>query len=811
MRTVVLASLRRHTRRYVAASIAVVIGVAFIITTNALSSSARNGMTSGVGAPYAGADVVVSGLDGPEAQQVLDRARDEGADAAVLGWAWLPVSMDGQVLTDQTDVGALAREESLRWQELVEGRFPRADDEAVVDANAAKSNHVTIGDTLTLGKGRDALDVKVVGTVDSPSSLVWAAVYLTQDAQSRWLDQSLVDSVAWNGDGSVDAQVDQLSTTFPDTTVQPTADFVDAQQARATNGVDMIALMLLLFAAIAIGTSVMVIANTFSILFAQRMRDFALLRCVGATRKQVLRSIRLEAVALGAVASTVGLAVGTGIGLGLVAVIRAVAPGARMGEVSFSATWFAAAFVVGMLVTVVASWLPTRRTVRVSPLAALRPDTGVDTGSAAGRLQIGLGVALVLLGVAAMAAAVVGAVVPFMLAGGAATFFGVVVLGPVLVPALIRLAGRLTARLVGPPGRLAASNAVRNPRRTAATTASLLVGVTLTTAVLTGLATARGAIADEMNTDHPLDATISATAGTPLDPGIVDAARAVPAVEQAVAVPGTVGRLDHRVGKLPVVAPGDVSGLMRSNPDFAAPAPNQIHVPYAAFGAGTVPDRVTVTVGDTARTLEVVAGEDWGNVAVVAPATLAALDDDPTVQAVWMRADLDADAEDVAGDLAAVSAASDGSVETTLAKWAFVDLQLDVVTGAIVGLLGIAVLIALIGIANTLGLSVLERARENALLRALGLTRRQLRTTLAVEAVLLSVVATVVGTVLGIVFAWVGVHTMLGEFIDDIATTLPVGQLALVVLVSGLAGLGACVLPARRAARVTPAEGLALD
>ncbi len=176
-----------------------------------------------------------------------------------------------------------------------------------------------------------------------------------------------------------------------------------------------------------------------------------------------------------------------------------------------------------------------------------------------------------------------------------------------------------------------------------------------------------------------------------------------------------------------------------------------------------------------------------------------------------MRATDGADPEDLGGDLEALAGRYDAEVENGLADRAWVDLQLDVTTGAVVGLLGIAVVIALIGIANTLGLSVLERARENALLRALGLTRRQLRTTLAIEAVLLSVVATLIGTSLGVAFAWVGVQSLVEPVIDGASVAYPVGQLALVVLVAGVAGLLAGVLPARRAARITPAAGLATE
>ena len=166
-----------------------------------------------------------------------------------------------------------------------------------------------------------------------------------------------------------------------------------------TEGVNVLALSLLLFAAIALFVSIMVIANTFSILFTQRLRDFALLRCVGATRKQVLRSVRIEALVIGIAASLLGLLLGTGVGYGLVALTERVIPSAAMGAVEMSVGWYLAAFVVGVGVTLVASWLPTRRVVRVSPLVALRPDDGIDARTTAGRLRIATGFALGLVGV----------------------------------------------------------------------------------------------------------------------------------------------------------------------------------------------------------------------------------------------------------------------------------------------------------------------------------------------------------------------------------------------------------------------------
>jgi putative ABC transport system permease protein len=179
--------------------------------------------------------------------------------------------------------------------------------------------------------------------------------------------------------------------------------------------------------------------------------------------------------------------------------------------------------------------------------------------------------------------------------------------------------------------------------------------------------------------------------------------------------------------------------------------------------------------------------------------------------AVWARAGDGADAEDLSGDLAALAGAAGAELDGGHGNRSWVYLQVDILTGAVVGLLAVAIVIALVGIANTLGLSVLERARENALLRAMGLTRRQLRGAMAAEGLLLSSVATVLGTAIGLLFAWVGVQVMVAGVVDGAGFTVPVWQVLAVAAVAGLAGLAACVVPARRAALVTPAAGLALE
>ena len=450
MRTVLLASLRTHTRRYVAAVVAVVVGVAFVVTVSALSSATRDGLVAGIDQPFRGADAVVSDVDGEDAARLVRSAEQRGDHAVPIGWTVQQVSEGDRVIGERTDVGVLAQDPELRWQDLREGRFPEGADEALADVNAAKGDRIEVGDRLRVGAGSRAVVVTVVGLADSPA-MFRGSVYLPWPVAERWSSSFYVESVAYAGSAGTGDIVERLRDET-DATVQSPDAYVEELQTKITNEVNVIAMVLLVFAAIALFVSVLVIANTFSILFAQRSRDFALLRCVGATRRQVLRSIRLEALCLGLVASLLGLAVGTGLGRGLVALARGLMPPDTMGSPSLSPRWYAVAFAVGLVVTLVAAWLPTRRSVRVSPLVALRPDDGIDVRTAAGRLRTGAGLALVVGGVVLLGASIAAHSVAVMIAGGGATFTGVLLLGPIIVPALIRLTGRVAGRLLGPAG-----------------------------------------------------------------------------------------------------------------------------------------------------------------------------------------------------------------------------------------------------------------------------------------------------------------------------------------------------------------------
>jgi putative ABC transport system permease protein len=819
MRTVFRASLRTHARRYVAAAIAVVASVAFVVVIGVLTAGARAGFMENAGAPFRGADHVVEAPeDGPEpgppccpgtldlsdAIALIDRLGD---NASGLGRVDLPAYReDGTPVgwgdfRGGTTVGPIAAAEELRWQKLVSGRFPDGTGEAVMHVWDAQAQEVAVGDRIRVGEGASATDLEVVGLVVSPTTWTQASMYVTWPQYMQWRDRPTwnVGSIAVRGDvGPVPGGM----------TVWSAEQYVRNGLAGLNNDTDMIALMLLLFAGVAIVVSALVVANTFSIVLAGRLRDFALLRCVGATRRQVLGAVQREAAAVGVLASLTGTLLGVGLGYGLLPLINALAPTTPMAAPALPVPWLLGGFTVGLLVTVLASGLPARQVIRVSPLSALRPETTLDVRTATGRARQVLTALLLLAGLALLAAAMIQDSTALMVAGGGAVFAGVQLLGPVLVPRLVRITGAL----LGPAGRLATENAVRNPRRTATTTAALLVGVTLTTAVLTGMATWRAAL-DEVHVRHnPIDAALTSL-DEPVGTDLLDRVRRTPGVEQAIAVDGAVARITGFGAPLPVVSAPAAAQVARDGGSFAQVEPGTIRIDLDAFvDPGVEPgDQITVQVGDRATQLRVIALTGWGQAAVVAPETLARLTDTPQPRVIWVRAAEGAEPLALVEALDGVADAAGVELEDRLQAQAVANRERDILTWSVLGLLGISVAIALTGIANTLGLSVLERAREHALLRALGLTRGQLRRMLAAEAVLLSTVATVLGGVIGVGFAWVGYETFVRRALTRAVMVIPWPSLGAVVLVAVLAGLLASVLPAHRAARVAPAAGLSLD
>lgn len=807
MRTVLWGSVRGHARRYVAAGVAVVMAVAFMVAVNALSGAARDGARSEIVAQYAGADAAVDMRDaGPAtAVQVAEQvSRVDGVEAAVANrrtFLYVGVGPARHLMS----VGTVAADEGLRWQDVVEGHAADGRREALVSRSTAERYGIVVGDVLRIeGDGRSP-KVVVTGLVESTGGALGASVYVDERTVTALGDITSAVDVAVRTSGGDDVVAALADSDAVEGHAVMTRDaWVDEQITSATRDIDILQRLVLVFAAVAAFVGALVIANTLTIVLAQRRSELALLRCVGATRRQIVRSLRIESLVLGVVASAAGLVVGWGLGLAAVAALRAWASDLSLGSASVTPVGLAVPFALGVLVVVGATVLPARRVARLAPLEALRPHETTGLDGRAGRVRIATGVLLCATGAAGLAVGT-GDRLVLGLGGGMLSFLGVVVLAPLVIPAVLRAVGPWVGR-TGVAGRLAAGNVVRNPRRTASSSTALLVGVTLITTVVVGSASLRTTVDRDLDESYALDVGLVASK-KPLPAGIARDVAALDGVEAAAVVTGAPITMDgHRMLALEV----DDAAAEVLRGDLAVPAPGEIVLGVELSSALDLSYGETAAVrgsGDVV-TMRPRGGGSVGEVALVAPGTLGGLGVSGEPRAVWARGADDAPAEQVMADVATLAPA-DGQVVGGLGQRDWVALQLDVLLAVTVGLLAVAVLIAAVGMAGALSLSVLERTRENALLRALGLSRRGLRATLGAEALLMAGVGAVLGTALGTAYGWLGVRAATAGLLEDTGLSVPWGQIAIVLTAATLTGLAASVLPARRSTRVAPAEGIA--
>lgn len=840
------AGLRGHARRLIATGIAVALSVAFVTTAMLGLDAMERGARESVAGPVLSRDLVV--WPGPEplrADQV-----DEMRDLPGLTVVDAPAQIYGSI----GDVGALATTPPRAGGlELTQGRMPEAAGEAVA---ASTSGH-EVGDVVTFvgydtdGEPLPQTDLTIVGLQE-----------LSDLPEFTWTDPLIVPEStlrAWDPQVSFAMITADLTGASPEqarakiATIAPTADLLTGEEAgqllleQTVGDTGMLSAVLLGFTAVAVITAAMVIANTFAIVLAQRTRELALLRCVGATRAQVRRTVLLEALALGAVASTVGVLLGVVLVQVGALVVKSLDLGATM---TLRPGWPVAAllvpWVVGLVVTVVAAWWPSRRATRVAPLAALQPASTPVVTSRPGRLRVGLAMALLLIGAAGLVLAAISHQVMIGVLAGLISFAGVLVAAVLVVPAGIRALG---AALPGIPARLAVNSAVSNPSRAAATSAALLIGVTLITMTSVGAASATKTAEAEIDAHHPADVMVLPSLTTLEDAGAgTDSDEAGAGTEQGEAGAGTddqswltgvqgvdsesaarVAGLDGvsvsaplpaawvRIGTGEEAWPTTTYGLdanlngaaLRSDRLVDALTPGTIGLHEdLMISLGVAPGEVvTVTGPDGQVQATVVESQMYDPVMPVAD--LSTLDGDAPQQAgLVIRLSEDADLGAVVNQIQEVVQPDGHWVTGGAPERASLAQVLSVLVLVTTGLLGVAVIIAVVGIANTLALSVLERARENSLLRALGLTRGQLRTMLTVEGILLALTSTLIGVGLGVVYAWFGVRTVLPEDTDTLLA-FPGAELAAILGLAVLAGLLASVLPARRAARTAPAAGLA--
>lgn len=838
MLQVALAQLRINARRFVAVALAVMLGVGFLSATLMVSGTTQATLQQSIGATYAKADLVVTvrdnGQSALETEQLLS-----GLDGVSAVHAPQRTVTALQLPSGPADVFVLSTAPTeLQTSTMVNGTLPANGSEISIDQTSADELGMTVGDTYALEQSYYAPDV---GDAPPPTTVTVTLTGITEDSADPYLSglphvyaaPDLVQSLSVLTPGeeppaATSAQLALLETADASAVgaeattalaaagvaaeVRTSAEQVTEDVAALSGGTDQLTVILLAFAVVAVLVTALVISNTFSVLVAQRTRDLALLRCLGASRGQIRRSVLIEAGVVGLVSSILGVLLAAGVMFVLVS-IAASQDGTEFATLAIPWSSVLVGLIVGIVMTLVAAFVPARAATAVAPLEALRPAEDATTDTRKGRVRLVIGLMLVLLGAGLLGVGAASSTLLIALPGGVFSFVGVLLCASLFLPALVTAVGKLAAPL-GVPGRLAAINAVRNPARTTATASALLVGVTLVTMMMAGAQTSRTAFEAELGANYPVDLSVQQVGDAAAANAAATTAGQLDGVEATTAL-SVAALSDEASGGMPIyaISPTGAEAVLRN--DALDLVDDVVFMPQDSGFT-----EMTLVGADGPVTLPVQEVQTQIFVPAITAATAAELGTAPLpgVEALgeetgilWMKLDDSLDTAGVTGlrsDIVEALNVSEYQVDGAAIERVSFNEIIDVILLVVTALLAVAVLIALIGVANTLSLSVLERTRESSLLRALGLTRGQLRGMLAVEAVLIAGVAAAFGCLLGVVYGWLGVQSALGA-ITPVTPSIPWAQLVGVLAVAVVAALLASVLPARRAARLSPVEGLA--
>jgi putative ABC transport system permease protein len=528
------------------------LGVGFCAATLAVTAATKKGLGDALVVEYSQADVIV----GPGGIALTDRVVSQIESLPSVGSSTLWGSGGAEVAwkpgqRHYVEVGKVAGSPDLRWQSLESGSFPTREGEVAVSSDLSADEGVKLGDTVRFFVEGNPIEVDVVGLTEPVKGAVNRSVFLADGVFNGWYDVGGTNELLLTtaGGDSPDALVGAIDGLGLNLEVR-TADRARTDEtSHLTGDVDIVGLMLQAFVAIALVVMGLVIANTFSITLAQRSRDLALMRCVGAERRQVFGTVVMEALALGVVAAVAGTGFGLGLAAGLVTVVNQTALPVPMSLSLPSIAQVAIPATIGIVVTVVAALGPARRATKVSPLTALRPAEPVAAATKAGAIRVALGLLTLGAGAFVMLAATRRTSLLLGVSGGAIAFLGVLMLTPLIVPAMLRMAGSLRRMLPrrlrgGVPVELSIANSLRNPRRTAATASALLIGVTLISMLAVGASSMSASASAAIDHNNPVDVTISGSGVLPAS--LADRVRDISSVSGVVEVSGTpahAGRL----------------------------------------------------------------------------------------------------------------------------------------------------------------------------------------------------------------------------------------------------------------------------
>lgn len=845
-----VSSLRAHRRRFAGTFLAVFLGVAFLAGTLVMGDTLRAGFDTMFGNATKGTDAVVRSADiittPGEGQGVRSPVRTDlvrtiertpGVAAAVpdIEGAGQLVGADGGPIGGQgppTLAGNWIDDPELNAYRLAEGREPATTGEVVVNRGAAKKGHLRIGDTTVL-RTPDPVRVTIVGLAtfggeDGMAQVTFTGMTRTDAEKYLTAKPGEAASIRVRAGPGV-GQGELVAALTP---VLPKGVEAITGQESARENTDMISsqfltiftTLLLVFSGIALLVATFSIHNTFAIVVTQRTRENALLRALGASRRQVTASTLTEATVVAVAASAVGLAGGVGIAAGLQALFPAIGFPFPDGDLVISGLSMVLPLAVGVVVCLASALLPAARAGRTAPLAALRETAVDESGASRGRAVTGGVLAAV-----AMTATLTGVLLTPSLwlagLGAVLALAAFVVLGPVASSTAVRVLGAPLVRLRGITGGLARRNALRSPRRTAATAGALMIGVAVVSLFTVFGASLKATMDQTVSRSFAGDIAVSAPSfgagGSGLSPRLAPALAREPVVGNAVGLGKGVAEVNGSGRALTVTDPvalGKVLDLGDVQGSLARLGTDGIAVTRAEA------DRQHLATGDTAR-LAFTDGrkEDFTVRAVYGRSELAGdyvitraawaphrTQDSDTLVAVSLK-----DGVSVTQGKAAVRQVAERygnpEVQTRDAYARSSAGGIDMMLTLVYALLALAVLIALLGIANTLTLAMHERTREIGLLRAVGQTRAQLRAMVRWESVLVAAFGTAGGLALGAFLGWVLVEASDGASDTAFAFAVPPLRLLVVALVGLAAGALAGLRPARRAARLDVLRAIATE
>ncbi|WP_328368855.1 ABC transporter permease [Streptomyces sp. NBC_00445] len=848
-----LRSFLAHKGRLLLSALAVILSVAFVAGSLIFSDTVSRTFDRLFASTAA--DVTVSpkenldealpsGFTPTLPASLVDRAtRVEGAESARLD-----VDVEGITVADEDNesvgpttgaptIGTIWNPTDRSPVELTSGHAPEGPGQVLLDADTADTKDVAIGDTLTVIAAPGSFKAEVVGIATFTTTNPGAALVFfdTETAQTKLLgDPDAGTSISVDAaDGVSDPQLKQrvAAALGTETLDFRTADEQAESDVEQLGGfLDVIKYVMLGFAGIAVLVGVFLIVNTFSMLIAQRTRELGLLRALGADRRQVRRSVLTEALLLGLVGSTLGLATGIGLAVGLIELMGLLGMNIRSADMVIGVATPVSAYVVGLGVTFVAAYLPARRAAGVSPMAALADAEIADVGKPL-RVRAVVGAVVGALGAAALVgcatATETSSAASLLGLGIVLTLIATVIAGPLLVRPVIRVLGGAFPALFGSVGRMSQRNALRNPRRTGATAAALMVGLALVGGMSVASASMTKSFDEQIDKTLGADFVVQNANFVPFPEEVTDAVRDTEGVGLVVRtrlttvaatlpdgdrVETTAAAYDPKLDDVANItyAQGDstaalANGRLAMDLDFARDHGVRVGstVPVEFQGGRTAELTVgALTDQDAAEGFGAQGGLYFGM------STLESYAPGGQDSAVYVNASPGTSADDLRANL-----------EGTLDPYPQVDVrdiadykelvrdQIAVLLYLVYALLGLAIIIAVLGVVNTLALSVVERTREIGLLRAIGLARRQLRRMIRLESVVIAVFGAVLGLALGLVWGVCIQQVLALQGMQAFA--IPWTTIIAVVIGSAVVGVVAALLPALRASRMNVLAAIA--